>query len=110
MDCLTLLKEELDETHFYPELRKEKSAHELILEGYQEHHVMDILIEEISALQPDDEAFQPKVTVLQENTEHHIEEEETELFPKVRKIWDNARRQEVGRKMAEMMERQLGNN
>ena len=65
---------------------------------------MDVLIEELSALKPSDETFAPKMTVLQENTEHHIEEEEGELFPKVRKIWDSAKRQEVGRKMEAMKE------
>ena len=96
--------EELEEKYFYPELRKSKTTEELTLEAYQEHHVMDLLIEEISALKPTDEAFQPKVTVLQENTEHHIEEEEHELFPKVRKIWDVKKRTEVGAKMQQMKE------
>jgi hemerythrin superfamily protein len=98
------MHEELEETHFYPELKKEKTTEELTLESYQEHHVMDVLIEEISALRPTDEAFKPKCIVLQENTEHHIEEEEGELFPKVRKIWDMDKRKEVGRKMEQMKE------
>ncbi len=101
------LHEELEETHFYPQLKKEEAAKDLILEAYQEHHVMDVLIEEISALEPADEEFHPKVTVLQENTEHHIEEEEGELFPKVRKIWNTAKREEVGRKMEEMKQQRL---
>src|SRR5207253_9615898 len=75
------LHEELEETLFYPELKKAETTEELILEGYQEHHVMDLLIEEISQLKPSAEEWAPKITVLQENTEHHIEEEEGELFP-----------------------------
>jgi len=98
------MHEELEERHLYPELRKASTTEELTLEAYQEHHVMDLLIEEISALKPGDEAFQPKVTVLQENTEHHIEEEEEELFPKVRKIWDVDKRKDVGDKMEAMKE------
>jgi hypothetical protein len=97
--------EEIEEALFYPELKKVKTTEDIILESYEEHHVMDVLIEEISALKPSDEAFHPKVTVLQENTEHHIEEEEGELFPKVRKVWDSAKRQEVGGKMEAMHER-----
>jgi hemerythrin superfamily protein len=99
------MHEELEETLFYPELKEAKTTEEITLEAYQEHHVMDLLIEEISKLKPSDEEFHPKVTVLQENTEHHIEEEEGELFPKVRKIWNADKRQEVGRKMAQMKER-----
>lgn len=98
------MHEELEEVHLYPQLKKEKAAEEIVLEAYQEHHVMDLLIKEISALKPSDEEFAPKVTVLQENTEHHIEEEEGDLFPKVRKIWDKAKREEVGRQMEQLKE------
>jgi hemerythrin superfamily protein len=91
--------EELEETFFYPRLREAPQAEDLILEGYQEHHVMDVLISEISGLKPSDEAWEPKIKVLKENTEHHIEEEEGELFPKVRKIWDTEMRSRVGEEM-----------
>jgi hemerythrin superfamily protein len=94
--------EDLEETYFYPPLRKEAAAKDMILEAYQEHHVMDLLIDEISKLKPADETWAPKIKVLQENTEHHIEEEEGELFPRVRKIWDAARRKQVGRQMQEV--------
>jgi hemerythrin-like domain-containing protein len=93
------LHEELEETYFYPQLKKEEAARDMILEGYQEHHVMDVLIDEISKLKPSAEEWAPKIKVLQENTEHHIEEEEDELFPKVRKIWDADKREKVGRQM-----------
>src|SRR5215207_3060641 len=91
--------EEMEETHFYPQLKKDERAKDIVLEAYEEHHVLDVLIEEISQLKPSDETWEPKIKVLQENTEHHIEEEEGELFPKVRKIWDAEKRQEVGRVM-----------
>jgi hemerythrin superfamily protein len=97
------MHETLEEKLFYPELKKADSTEEMVLEGYQEHHVMDLLIGEIGKLKPADEAFSPKVKVLQENTEHHIEEEEGELFPKVRKLWNAERRSEVGEKMEAMM-------
>ena len=105
LKSMLTLHEEMEETLFYPQLKAEKPTEDLILEAYQEHHVMDLLIEEISALKPSDEEWQPKIKVLQENTEHHIEEEEGELFPKVRKIWDTAKREQVGRQMEEMKER-----
>jgi hemerythrin superfamily protein len=96
------LHEELEETHFYPKLKEEEAARDLVLESYQEHHVLDLLIEEISPLTPDDEAWEPKLKVLQENVEHHIKEEEEELFPKVRKIWSTDRRAEIGETMLRM--------
>ena len=96
------LHEELEETHFYPKLKEEEGARDIVLESYQEHHVLDLLIDEINTLAPDDEAWEPKVKVLQENVEHHIEEEEGELFPKVRKIWNTNRRTEIGETMLRM--------
>jgi hemerythrin superfamily protein len=102
------LHEELEETHLYPQLKQDPKAGELVLESYQEHHVMDLLIQEIGQLKPDDEAFDPKVKVLQENTEHHIEEEEKQLFPMVRKIWDVDKREQVGRAMQDMQRSKQG--
>jgi hemerythrin superfamily protein len=98
------LHEKLEETHFYPKLKEEKAAKDIVLESYEEHHVLDVLINEINALEPDDEAWEPKIKVLQENVEHHIEEEQEELFPKVRKIWSTEQRAEVGRAMMQMKE------
>jgi len=105
LHSMLTLHEEMEEKLFYPQLKETKQTEDLILEAYQEHHVMDVLQEEISALDPSDETWHPKVKVLQENTEHHIEEEEGELFPKVRKIWDTAKREQVGRQMQEMKDR-----
>jgi hemerythrin superfamily protein len=103
------LHEELEETYFYPQLKKADAARDLVLEAYQEHHVMDVLLDEISALKPSSEEWEPKIKVLKENTEHHIEEEEGELFPKVRKIWDADKRDQVGRQMQQAKtERQKG--
>ena len=99
LSSMLSLHEELEETYFYPRLREASSTEDLILEGYQEHHVMDVLISEISGLKPSAEEWEPKIKVLQENTEHHIEEEEGELFPKVRKIWDLDMRKRVGEEM-----------
>ena len=99
LKAMLTLHEELEETFLYPQLKEEKNTEDLVLESYQEHHVMDVLIEEISRIEPSDETWRPKIKVLQENTEHHIEEEEGSLFPKVRKIWDTRKREEVGRQM-----------
>lgn len=96
------LHETMEETFFYPRLKQDKRAKDLILESYEEHHVLDVLLGEISQLGPSDEQWAAKIKVLQENTEHHIEEEEGELFPKVRKIWDADIRNDVGQLMQQM--------
>src|SRR6201990_1782064 len=53
-----------------------------VLESYEEHHVADVLVMELSMMKPQDERYTAKTTVLIENVEHHIEGEEGDWFPK----------------------------
>ena len=73
-----------------------------VLESYEEHHVADVLVVELSTMKPTDERFQAKTTVLIENVEHHIEEEESEWFPKVREALGRKQLQEIGAGMQEL--------
>jgi hemerythrin-like domain-containing protein len=77
----------LEEQIFYPAVAAKgtKDQKELVAEGVQEHHIVDVLIGELKALSPENEEFDPKFTVLIENVEHHIEEEEGELLPDAEK-------------------------
>jgi hemerythrin superfamily protein len=96
----------IEEEVFYPEAEAVGGeAEELVKEGEQEHHVVDVLMEEISALDANDEAFVPKMTVLIENVEHHAEEEETELFPKLRETFGDDRLRAMGTKLQEAKQR-----
>ncbi len=96
----------IEEEVFYPEAEKVGGeAEDLVKEGEQEHHVVDVLMKEIAALQPDDEEFVPKMTVLIENVEHHAEEEESELFPKLREAFGDERLQRIGGELAEAKQR-----
>jgi hemerythrin-like domain-containing protein len=72
-----------------------------ILESYEEHHVADLLVIELSTMKPDDERFTAKTTVLIENVRHHIEEEEQEWFPKVREGLGRKVLQDLGAQMIE---------
>jgi iron-sulfur cluster repair protein YtfE (RIC family) len=71
-----------------------------VLESYEEHHVADVLVMELSTMKPDDERFTAKTTVLIENVEHHMEEEEQDWFPKVREGLGRKQLQEIGAEMA----------
>ena len=73
-----------------------------VLESYEEHHVADVLVMELAAMEPDAERFVPKMTVLMENVKHHMAEEEQEWFPKVREGLSRKQLQELGAEMAEM--------
>ena len=72
-----------------------------VLESYEEHHVADVLVVELSMMKPGDERYAAKTTVLIENVEHHIEEEEEEWFPKVRSGLGRKQLQELGADMIE---------
>jgi hemerythrin-like domain-containing protein len=77
----------LEEQIFYPAVREtgDPEGEDLVLEGVEEHHVVDVLIQELKGLTPEDEQFDAKFKVLCENVEHHIEEEEGEMLPIARK-------------------------
>jgi len=90
----------LENEIMYPEIRRLlPEVEDDVLESYEEHHVADLLCMELWAMEPDDEHFTAKATVLIENVEHHIEEEEQEWFPTVRKGVSRAALQDIGRRM-----------
>jgi hemerythrin-like domain-containing protein len=72
-----------------------------VLESYEEHHVADVLVMELYAMKPQNERFTAKTTVLIENVEHHIDEEEKEWFPKVREGLGRKQLQELGEAMVQ---------
>jgi hemerythrin superfamily protein len=87
----------IEEEAFYPRARSEvNDTDDIVLESEEEHHVMEVLIEEARNMDPEDEHFTAKMTVLKEVVEHHVEEEEQEFFPKVRKALGRKRLQEIG--------------
>jgi hemerythrin superfamily protein len=77
----------IEERHFYP-AAKAKATEDLLLESVEEHLSVKRLIADLLELDADDETFEAKVKVLQEQVEHHVKEEEKELFPQVRKLLD----------------------
>jgi len=78
----------IEEQVFYPISRvlSEESLDQT-LEALEEHHLVKITLAELVKLDPTDERFHPKVTVLMENVRHHVEEEEQYLFPMMRKAF-----------------------
>jgi hemerythrin superfamily protein len=90
----------IEEEIFYPALKSHPKAKDIVLEGYQEHHVVDLLMGELERLDVSDETWGAKATVMKENVEHHIEEEEGEMFPKARQVFDRSELEELGERMA----------
>jgi hemerythrin superfamily protein len=92
----------LENEIMYPEVRSLlPDLEDDVLESYEEHHVADVLCMELAAMKPDAERFDAKVSVLIENVEHHIEEEEDEWFPKVRDGLGRKQLQDIGARLLE---------
>ena len=75
----------VEEQLFYPAVRADvEEAEDVVLEGLEEHHIVKWTLSELAGMNGDEERFDAKVTVLMESVRHHVEEEEGEMFPKVR--------------------------
>jgi hemerythrin superfamily protein len=81
------LHELVEEQIVYPAFREQAKLKDIVLEGYEEHHVVDLLMEEIANEPVTDETWGAKVKVMKENVEHHVEEEEEKMFPQARKLF-----------------------
>lgn len=77
----------IEEVHFYP-ASKEDETDDLLHEAVEEHLSAKRIIADMLELDAEDETFDAKCKLLKEQIEHHVEEEEGELFPKVRKLLD----------------------
>ena len=90
------LHTQIEEQIFYPALKQEEETREITLEGIEEHNVVKTLLEEMQAMPVDSEEWTAKLSVLKENVEHHVEEEEGEMFPKARKALPKEKIEELG--------------
>ena len=94
----------IEEEIFYPAVRElgTSKAEEMIDEAFEEHHVVDLVLAELPKVDPEDERFEAKITVLSELVEHHVEEEEGEMFPMAEKKLGAERVKELGQQMEKM--------
>ncbi|MDQ3133574.1 MAG: hemerythrin domain-containing protein [Acidobacteriota bacterium] len=90
----------IEETIFYPVLKQEAETRKITLEGYEEHHVVKMLLGELEAMPVGSEQWTAKLKVLQENVEHHVEEEETDMFKSAREVLEKSQLVELGAQMA----------
>ncbi|HLL69931.1 MAG TPA: hemerythrin domain-containing protein [Pyrinomonadaceae bacterium] len=106
-ELFTKLKQELDlhahieEKIFYPAIKQAEETREITMEALQEHHVVKVLLRELDAMGVTSETWTAKLKVLKENVEHHVEEEEEEMFPKARTVLSKEQLEELGALMEE---------
>jgi iron-sulfur cluster repair protein YtfE (RIC family) len=101
------MHETIEEEILYPALKERAKTKAITLEAYEEHHVVDMVMAELEATPVGDETWAAKLTVAKENVEHHIEEEEDQMFKQARQVMDEAELGALGDRMAARKE-QLG--
>ena len=93
-----------EEEIFYPAVRARRTE-DILLESLEEHLSLKRLLADLLELPVEAKTFAPKFQVLKEQTEHHHKEEEEHLFPKVPAMIDDAERNDLGERMAELQQR-----
>jgi hypothetical protein len=91
--------EAIEEEIFYPALKEHPKAKDIVLEGYEEHHVVDQILAELADTPVEDERWAAKFAVMKENVEHHIEEEEDDMFAKARDVFTKEELESLGTRM-----------
>ena len=94
-----IVHERIEEEIFYPALREHPKAKDIVLEAYEEHDVVDTILGELETTDVTDETWGAKFTVMKENLEHHIEEEEGDMFKDARKLLDKNQLNDLGARM-----------
>jgi hemerythrin-like domain-containing protein len=92
---------QIEEEIFYPAYRdaaQKKSDKQLFFEAKEEHHVVDLVMPEMDEPGSTEE-FAAKAKVLKELIEHHADEEEKEMFPKAKKLFDRDELRELGERL-----------
>ena len=90
----------IEEDIFYPALESRRDAAEHVREARQEHEVVKGLLRDVAAMDPDDAETEAKLKVLRDNVEHHVEEEEGQLFPAAEGLGEQ-RLEQLGDELAE---------
>jgi len=96
-----MLHTKLEQQIFYPACEEDQD--EAVAEAIEEHRVIQDLLTELESIQPSDERFDAKMSVMMENVEHHAkEEEEKKMFPKAKKSLGMERLRDLGERMEQM--------
>jgi iron-sulfur cluster repair protein YtfE (RIC family) len=94
----------IEEEIFYPAVRglETKKAEEMVAEAFEEHHVVKLVLKDLPNVDPEDERFEAKMTVLSELVEHHADEEEKEMFKTAQRL-GNDELEDLGEQMEARM-------
>ena len=107
IDMELAIHADIEETIFYPSLEEHESLKEMVREARQEHEDVEQLLLEIEDLATEDTDFSSQLAELEETVEHHVAEEEGEMFPKIREIFDEGTLEQLGKKLESAKGKQI---
>jgi len=96
------LHTQIEEEIYYPALEGKDETDDLVSDAYQEHDEVDDLLKEMSGTDVGSEEFQDLLQQLKESINHHVKEEENELFPKSEKVLGAEKLEQMGDEMEKM--------
>ena len=86
----------IEETVFYPAVEDHEELKDMVAEALEEHEEAKTLLEELEEIGVDSHEFGSKLQQLIEAVEHHVEEEEGEMFPKIREVFEEDELEQLG--------------
>lgn len=98
----------VEEKLFYPQLTRSDESREDAFEAYEEHHIARVTLNELMRMSSEDERWLAKLKVLKELIDHHVQEEEKNLFKAAKKVISSDMAKEIGQKYQQEKEKQLG--
>jgi hypothetical protein len=101
------LHEQMEEQHLYGPVAREAGGRDAKLAEWERHHRKEVteaeaMIKKIDAADPSGDEWLAHVRTLKSTLEHHIQEEEGDIWPKIRQVWDSAKLEQAGRQMESM--------
>jgi hemerythrin superfamily protein len=98
---------EIEEQLFYPAVKDAEPTRDLVLESYEEHKQMKMVLSDLASADKKTPEWKAGLKVLMEDVQHHVGEEEKELFPKVSKLLSKPQLEELGTRMEALKMKQL---
>jgi hemerythrin superfamily protein len=98
---------EIEEKLFYPAVKDAEPTHDLVLESFEEHKQMKMVLGDLEQTDKKTEEWIAGLKVLMEDVQHHVGEEENDLFPKVKKVLSSQELEDLGERMEELKRQQM---
>lgn len=98
---------EFEEAVFYPAVRDRNGVGQQIKEGIQEHNQVKRMLSEIETMEPTSTDFMEKIEELQQAVQHHVDEEESEIFPAARKLIDKEEGEQMSTRHDQMVKEHM---